>query len=418
MGRNRCRFHNRNDASHTFNASFSAGHRAWFGCGGRKGLNADNRRAETPRSLYRLGGILIASLSVRQLSKRFGTNQVLRDISFDVAEGEFCILLGPSGCGKSTLLRLIAGLEQATEGEIVIGGERVDHLAPRQRDIAFVFQSYALYPHMTVFKNLAFSLKLRGASADEIEAKVRNAAQLLEIETLLERRPQELSGGQRQRVALGRAIVRHPKIFLFDEPLSNLDAALRATMRVELARLHRRLHATIVYVTHDQAEALTLGDKIIVLYEGTIQQIGPPTDIYRRPANIRVASFVGSPQINLLEGRVDENGAIFQCGQLRLNLSAVFKKPLPNLAGSVLTMGIRAEDLQPAVDEEESWLRGEVELVEDLGSDRFVHLKCDHLDLVARAGRDVVLRQGEPLGLKVAASQIHFFRGGERVDPF
>jgi ABC-type sugar transport system ATPase subunit len=343
---------------------------------------------------------------------------VLKDISFDVAEGEFCILLGPSGCGKSTLLRLIAGLEQATEGEIVIGGERVDHLAPRQRDIAFVFQSYALYPHMTVFKNLAFSLKLRGASADEIEAKVRNTAQLLEIETLLERRPQELSGGQRQRVALGRAIVRHPKIFLFDEPLSNLDAALRATMRVELARLHRRLHATIVYVTHDQAEALTLGDKIIVLYEGTIQQIGPPTAIYHRPANIRVASFVGSPQINLLEGRVDENGAIFQCGQLRLNLSAVFKKPLPNLAGSVLTMGIRAEDLQPAVDEEESWLRGEVELVEDLGSDRFVHLKFDHLDLVARAGRDVVLRQGEPLGLKVAASQIHFFRGGERVDPF
>lgn len=341
---------------------------------------------------------------------------MLDDISFEVAEGEFCILLGPSGCGKSTLLRLIAGLEQATEGEIVLGGERVDHLAPRQRDIAFVFQSYALYPHMTVFKNLAFSLKLRGASADEIEAKVRNTAQLLEIETLLERRPQELSGGQRQRVALGRAIVRQPKIFLFDEPLSNLDAALRATMRVELARLHRRLHATIVYVTHDQAEALTLGDKIIVLYEGTIQQIGPPTDIYHRPANIRVASFVGSPQMNLLEGRVDENGAIFQCGPLRLNLSAVFNRALSNLAGSVLTMGIRPEDLQPTTDEE-PLLRGEVELVEDLGSDRFVHLKCDRLDLVARAGRDVSLRQGATLGLKAAPSQMHFFRGGERVNP-
>lgn len=353
---------------------------------------------------------------MRGLSKRFGTNQVLNDISFDVAEGEFCILLGPSGCGKSTLLRLIAGLEQATEGEIVIGGERVDHLAPRQRDIAFVFQSYALYPHMTVFKNLAFSLKLRGASADEIEAKVRNAAQLLEIETLLERRPQELSGGQRQRVALGRAIVRQPKIFLFDEPLSNLDAALRATMRVELARLHRGLHATIVYVTHDQAEALTLGEKIIVLYEGTIQQIGAPSDIYQRPANIRVARFVGSPQMNFFEGKVDENGANFQCGQLRLNLSAVFHKPLPNLAGNVLTLGIRAEDLQPAVDQK-AWFHGEVDLVEDLGSDRFVHLKCDHLDLIARAGRDVALGQGETLGLKVTPSQIHFFRDGQRVVP-
>jgi multiple sugar transport system ATP-binding protein len=341
---------------------------------------------------------------------------VLDDISFDVAEGEFCILLGPSGCGKSTLLRLIAGLEQATEGEIAIGGNRVDHLAPRERDIAFVFQSYALYPHMTVFQNLAFSLKLRGANADEIESRVKNAAQLLEIETLLERRPQQLSGGQRQRVALGRAIVREPKVFLFDEPLSNLDAALRATMRVELARLHRRLHATIVYVTHDQAEALTLGEKVIVLYEGTIQQIGPPTDIYQRPANIRVARFVGSPQMNLLEGRVDENGVIFQCGKLCLNLFAVFGKALPKLADESLILGIRPEDLQPATDEE-GWLRGEVELVEDLGSDRFVHLKCDHLDLVARAGRDISLRQGETLGLQVAPGQLHFFQDGQRIDP-
>ena len=232
----------------------------------------------------------------------------MNNVSFEVAEGEFCILLGPSGCGKSTVLRLIAGLEQPTAGSIVIDGKPVDHLAPRDRDIAFVFQSYALYPHMTVFENLAFSLRLRRAPRAEIESKVRDAAQLLEIDTLLERRPQELSGGQRQRVALGRAIVRQPKIFLFDEPLSNLDAALRATMRVELTRLHRRLHATIVYVTHDQAEALTLGEKVIVLHQGVIQQIGSPSEIYHKPANISVARFVGSPQMNLLEGRLDEDG--------------------------------------------------------------------------------------------------------------
>jgi len=353
---------------------------------------------------------------VRRLSKQFGANQILNNVSFDVAEGEFCILLGPSGCGKSTVLRLIAGLEQPTAGSIVIDGKPVDHLAPRDRDIAFVFQSYALYPHMTVFENLAFSLRLRGATAAEIESKVRDAARLLEIDALLGRRPQELSGGQRQRVALGRAIVRQPKIFLFDEPLSNLDAALRATMRLELARLHRRLGATIVYVTHDQAEALTLGDKIIVLHQGSIQQMGSASEIYHKPANISVARFVGSPQMNLLEGRMDDNGVIFHCGGLRLDLSALFKRPLSRLAGHALTLGIRAEDLQPTGDQQ-SWLHGEVELVEDLGSDRFVHLKCNDLDLVARAGRDLELLQGETIGLNVIPSQIHFFQDEGRVEP-
>ena len=353
---------------------------------------------------------------MRRLSKQFGANQILNNVSFDVAEGEFCILLGPSGCGKSTVLRLIAGLEQPTAGSIVIDGKPVDHLAPRDRDIAFVFQSYALYPHMTVFENLAFSLRLRRAPRAEIESKVRDAAQLLEIDTLLERRPQELSGGQRQRVALGRAIVRQPKIFLFDEPLSNLDAALRATMRVELTRLHRRLHATIVYVTHDQAEALTLGEKVIVLHQGVIQQIGSPSEIYHKPANISVARFVGSPQMNLLEGRLDDDGVVFHSGELRLDLSGLFKRPLSRLAGQALTLGIRAEDLQPTGDQK-GWLHGEVELVEDLGSDRFVHLKCDHSDLVARAGRDLALPRGETIGLTAMPDQIHFFQGGRRIDP-
>jgi ABC-type sugar transport system ATPase subunit len=352
---------------------------------------------------------------VQRLSKQFGGNEILKEVSFEVAEGEFCILLGPSGCGKSTVLRLIAGLEQPTRGEIRIAAQRVDHLAPRERDIAFVFQSYALYPHMTAFENLAFSLRLRGAPAGEIESKVREAARLLEIENLLQRRPQELSGGQRQRVALGRAIVRQPKIFLFDEPLSNLDAALRATMRVELTRLHRRLHATIIYVTHDQAEALTLGDKLIVLHHGSIQQIGPPSEIYHKPANTLVATFVGSPQMNLLEGKLDDSGTHFQNGSLRLDLASIVKKSLPQLAGSSVTLGIRAEDWQPAA-AEGAWIRGEVELVEDLGSDRFVHLKCDRMDLIARVDREVTFRPGDTIGLNVAADRMHLFRDGKRMD--
>ena len=340
---------------------------------------------------------------------------MLRDISFDVADGEFCILLGPSGCGKSTVLRLIAGLEQPSSGAIRIGAERIDHLAPRDRDIAFVFQNYALYPHMTVFENLAFSLRLRGVPAAEIEPKVKDAAQLLEIENLLDRRPQGLSGGQRQRVALGRAIVRRPKIFLFDEPLSNLDATLRASMRVELARLHRQLHATIVYVTHDQAEALTLGDKIIVLHQGLIQQMGSASEIYHKPANTMVAGFVGSPQMNMLEGTLDASGAHLQCGSLRLDLSTVLKKTLSPLAGKSLTLGIRAEDLQPT-DAAQGWICGEVEMVEDLGSDRFVHVKCDSMDLIARAGREVSFRAGNTIALNAAPQQLHFFQEGKRIE--
>ena len=325
-------------------------------------------------------------------------------------------MLGPSGCGKSTVLRLIAGLEQPSGGEIFIDGERIDSLAPRERDIAFVFQNYALYPHMTIFENLAFSLRLRGVPVSQIEPKVRDAARLLEIESLLERRPQGLSGGQRQRVALGRAIVRQPKIFLFDEPLSNLDATLRASMRVELARLHRRLRATIVYVTHDQAEALTLGNKIIVLHHGTIQQLGSAAEIYHQPANIMVAGFVGSPQMNLLEGTVDDTGATFRCGGLRLDLASLLKQSLARAAGRTLTLGIRAEDFEIA-DSAQGWIRGEIELVEDLGSDRFVHLKCDDLDLIARIGREVTLRAGDTIGLNLAPDRLHFFQDGKRIEP-
>ena len=354
---------------------------------------------------------------MQRLSKQFGTNEILRDISFEVRDGEFCILLGPSGCGKSTILRLIAGLEKPSSGEILFDSQRIEHLPPRQRNIAFVFQSYALYPHMTVFDNLAFSLKLRGEPAAEIAAKVRDAARLLEIEDLIDRRPHSLSGGQRQRVALGRAIVRQPKIFLFDEPLSNLDASLRATMRVELARLHRRLGTTIVYVTHDQAEALTLGEKIIVLHQGSIQQIGSPSDIYQRPANTQVASFVGSPQMNLLHGTFDESGSVFHCGSLRLDLTAVLAKSLPQLVGNSVTVGVRAEDLQLDEVSGQSWIRGEVEIIEDLGSDRFVHVKSDSVELIARTGRDSTVKQGDIAGFNVAPEQVHIFKDDKRFEP-
>ena len=349
------------------------------------------------------------------MSKRFGAKEVLQSICIDVDDGQFCILLGPSGCGKSTVLRLIAGLEQPSGGEIVMDGGRIDHQPPQKRDVAFVFQNYALYPHMTVFENLAFSLRLRGESADEISAKVKDVAGLLEIADLLERRPQALSGGQRQRVALGRAIVRRPRIFLFDEPLSNLDAALRATMRVELARLHRRLHATIVYVTHDQAEALTLGEKIVVLDGGSIQQVGSPAEIYHRPANIMVARFVGSPQMNLLEGEVDAPGEAFHSRGRSLPLAGELKSVLAQHAGRRLTLGIRPEDFVP-VDADRGWIRGEIELVEDLGSDRFLHIRLGETDLVVRAGREHRFQAGQPIGIDVAVKQLHVFENGKRLD--
>ena len=353
---------------------------------------------------------------MKNLFKRFGANEVLTDISFEVAESEFCILLGPSGCGKSTLLRLIAGLEQPSAGEIAMDGRRIDRLPPRERDIAFVFQNYALYPHMSVFDNLAFSLRLRGLSAKEINRKVTEAAALLEIGELLHRRPGALSGGQRQRVALGRAIVREPKVFLFDEPLSNLDAALRATMRVELARLHRRLKATIVYVTHDQTEALTLGEKIIVLDRGTIQQIDPALEIYRHPANTMVARFVGTPQMNFIDGIVDDNGTIFRSKDAQLDLTSLLRVNLTRLAGQPLTLGVRPEDLR-VTSVDGAPIDGIVEFIDDLGSERFLHVKCGAVDLVARAGRDVGVRSGERIGLNLDGERLHLFFDDKRIEP-
>ena len=339
---------------------------------------------------------------------------MLEEISFEVADGEFCVLLGPSGCGKTTLLRLVGGLEEASAGTISLDGQRIDDLPPQKRDVAFVFQSYALYPHMSVYENMAFSLRLRRLPEREIRQRVREAARLLEIEGQLERKPQELSGGQRQRVAVGRAIVRQPKIFLFDEPLSNLDASLRASMRVELARLHRKLRATILYITHDQAEAMTLGEKIIVLNEGRIQQLGSSSAIYHQPANTFVARFVGSPPMNLLEGRVDEKRPIFKSPSLAVDLSGVLSEHWREYAGKPLTVGIRPEDLGCA-GRDDAWVEGEVEMIEDLGSDRFVHVRCGSAELLARTPADVVVNRGESLRLGGRHARLHLFYQGKRI---
>jgi multiple sugar transport system ATP-binding protein len=360
-------------------------------------------------------GRAMPGLEVRELSKSFGRNSILEKISFEVEEGEFCVILGPSGCGKSTLLRLVAGLEAPTAGTISLGGRPVDGLPPRDRDVAFVFQNYALYPHMTAFDNVAFALRIRRLPGAEVRQKVLDVARLLDIEGLLARKPQELSGGERQRVALGRAIVRQPRIFLFDEPLSNLDASLRAGMRVELARLHERLRATILYVTHDQSEAMILGQKIIVLRQGRVQQVGPPSSIYKSPANKFVASFVGSPPMNFIEGRLDAKGAVLQGAGFSMDLSPLLSKQFLGYASQPLTLGIRPEDLHPT-QADRALIQGEIEFVEDLGSDKYVHLKRQGLEIVARAPAHLSPRRGETLYFSFEPERLHVYsQDGESI---
>ena len=287
----------------------------------------------------------MAELRIENLSKSFGDNEVVKDVSFTVRDGEFCIVLGPSGCGKSTILRMISGLVLQDGGNIYFGDREVSRLTPKERDVAMVFQSYALYPHMSVYDNMAFSLKMNKVSRSEINRKVIASAKLLKIDDLLQRKPKELSGGQRQRVAIGRAIVRDPKVFLFDEPLSNLDAKLRNAMRVELVWLHSKLNSTVVYVTHDQVEAMTLGQKIVLLNEGKVQQTGTPAEIYDMPANLFAATFIGSPQMNILDGTIETKGdrLLFRSGGIAIDVS--HRKNLERYTGKVVTAGIRPESL-------------------------------------------------------------------------
>jgi ABC-type sugar transport system ATPase subunit len=353
----------------------------------------------------------VADLVVRGLGKSFGGQPALADVSFAARDGEFCILLGPSGCGKSTTLRIVAGLERQDRGEVLVGGREVSELSPRERDVAMVFQSYALYPHMDVRANLAFALRMRRTPADEIERRVLAAARLLGIEPLLGRRARELSGGQRQRVAIGRAIVRQPRLFLFDEPLSNLDAQLRATTRIELARLHRQLGTTMVYVTHDQVEAMTLGSRIVVFDRGTVQQVGTPREIYEAPANLFVAGFVGSPRINTLAGTVAlrAGGAEFRAGDLVLPLPA--GRGYEGCAGAGAVVAVRPEALAPG----EGPVRGTVEFVEDLGAEVVLYAGVGGARWAARLPPGTRAAAGEAVSLTVNPAGLHLFRDGARV---
>jgi ABC-type sugar transport system ATPase subunit len=357
-------------------------------------------------------------LDVLKLSKSFSDTVVLDDVAFSVPDGEFCVLLGPSGCGKTTLLRIIAGLEPQTSGRILFGGEDLTDLSPRERDVAMVFQSYALYPHMTVFENMAFPLKARKTPKGEIRTKVQRAAELLGLDGFLDRKPKELSGGQRQRVAIGRAIVRNPRLFLFDEPLSNLDASLRSEMRLELANLHRTLAATVIYVTHDQIEAMTLADKIVLLHEGRVQQIGPPTELYARPANLFVAGFIGSPRMNLLRGHLESDGAslVFKNDNLRVDLADLGLAR--DEAGHEVVLGIRPEALSPAQTNGETlrpWptlatLTAEVEMVEQLGAEVIVHARCGECQLTVKSDPTWRAERGSEIRLQWDPNRSHFFR--------
>jgi len=347
----------------------------------------------------------MSGLTIENLSKSFGAEQVLREVSFHLERGKLGVLLGPSGCGKSTILRLVAGLEEPDQGRIVIAGRDVAGLAPKQRDVAMVFQSYALYPHLDVAGNLAFPLRMRGVDKREIEPKVARAARLLGIEPFLRKKPGQLSGGQRQRVAIGRAIVRSPSLFLFDEPLSNLDAQLRGEMRLELARLHRRLGATMLYVTHDQTEALTLGDVIVVLEGGRVRQIGGPEEIYQRPANLFVAGFLGFPPMNFFQGEI--SGGRFRCASPAFSLE---------LAGELepgpAVLGLRPEELSPG----EGPLRGSLELIERAGGQSVLHLAAGPARFTATAPAGFRAAAGQEISLDPAAARPHLFRDGRRIN--
>src|SRR5213079_1972723 len=314
--------------------------------------------------------------------------EAVRGIDLDIADKEFVVLVGPSGCGKTTTLRMIAGLEEVSGGEIAVDGEVVNDVPPKDRDMAMVFQNYALYPHMTVYDNMAFGLKMRKFPKADIEKRVSEAATLLGIPDLLKRKPRQLSGGQRQRVAVGRAIVRHPQVFLFDEPLSNLDAKLRVQMRVELKRLHERLETTAIYVTHDQVEAMTLGDRVVVMKDGWIQQVGEPLELYGRPANKFVAGFIGSPSMNFLDVKVaDANGALWaEAHGLRVKVPPAHTSRLMPYKGQQVTLGVRPEDLQLASgsDPSEYVFDAVVDVVEPLGSEILLDLRAANSTIVAR----------------------------------
>jgi multiple sugar transport system ATP-binding protein len=354
----------------------------------------------------------MADVVLTKVVKAYGTTAVIHGVDLHIKSGEFCVFVGPSGCGKSTLLRMIAGLEGITDGEINIGGKVVNDLPPRERDIAMVFQDYALYPHKTVFENMAFGLRLRKRPESEIQQRVNEAAAILRIEHLLERKPGQLSGGQRQRVAMGRSIVRNPKAFLFDEPLSNLDAQLRAEMRVEINKLHKRLKNTVIYVTHDQVEAMTLADKIVVLSAGHIIQVGKPDEIYNRPAHKFVAGFTGSPPMNFLDCTIADGGAsVALGGGVKLAVPEARRGVCAAHVGKKLTFGIRPENVlaNPAPGPDIAAVTAQVQLTEPLGAETLGLLRVGEGELTGRFSPDADMRAGSPLATGFEMRKFHLF---------
>src|SRR4051812_29837773 len=355
----------------------------------------------------------MARVLLKDLNKVFDGNHVVKNVNLEIGDREFVVLVGPSGCGKTTTLRMVAGLEEISSGDISIDGKVVNNLAPMDRDIAMVFQNYALYPHKNVYENMAFGLRMRKFAKDEIDRRVKHAAEVLGIQALLERRPRQLSGGQRQRVALGRAIVRNPRVFLFDEPLSNLDAALRVQMRVELKRLHDRLETTAIYVTHDQVEAMTLGDRVVVMKDGLVQQEGAPLELYDQPANRFVAGFIGSPAMNFVTTALTSSGGALwaEAPGMRIRVPPAKQQALERFTGQRVLLGVRPEALRPAngADAADYSFDSVVEVVEPLGSEILLNVRVGDSPLVARVEPSTRLAAHERVRLAFDPARLHFF---------
>jgi multiple sugar transport system ATP-binding protein len=357
----------------------------------------------------------MAAVTLKNVVKQWGAVKAVDDLSIAIQNKEFAVLVGPSGCGKTTALRMIAGLETISSGEIYIGDTLVNDMPPKDRDIAMVFQSYALYPHMNIRDNMGFGLKIRQIPKEEIDARVQEAAEILGLQDLLDRKPKELSGGQRQRVAVGRAIVRKPKLFLFDEPLSNLDAKLRVAMRAEISKLHRRLGATIIYVTHDQVEAMTMADRIFIMSKGVLQQSGTPMEVYSKPVNRFVAGFIGSPAMNFVDAGVVQAGAdlLVDAGSFRVKVPDSFRGPLAPYVGKAVVFGVRPEDIaahHSAAADAGNTLTTRADVVETLGSEIFAHLACGDHSIVARMDvPEHPLHVGDTLQVELKMAKTHVF---------
>ncbi|MBY5716899.1 sn-glycerol-3-phosphate import ATP-binding protein UgpC [Rhizobium leguminosarum] len=348
----------------------------------------------------------MAPISIHGVKKNYGKTPVVHGVDLDIQSGEFIVILGPSGCGKSTLLRMIAGLEEITGGEIAIDGRVVNQLEPRERGCAMVFQNYALYPHMSVAENIGYALKVAGVSKAERQRRIGEVAKALSLEPFLDRRPAALSGGQRQRVAMGRAMIREPKVFLFDEPLSNLDAKLRIAMRAEIRRLHRRLGATSIFVTHDQTEAMTLADRLVVMNGGRVEQVGTPEEVYHHPVSRFVAGFVGTPAMNLLEGTINDEGVFVYDQSRKVALPRERASPLK---GKRVVLGMRAESARLVAPDAPGALVATADFIEELGASRIVHADFDGLPFAVALTEAVKVKSGDPIGIAIDYDQIHLY---------